>query len=131
MMPVVLGMHVYCLFVFRVSNRKCNPSIYIIGNEQRAQDLLWLWLDFPISISMFIGMHYVWFSQFWSHFHRGNVLFASKAKINIFWKKFEWSGPWPEEWEKNSKDVDWGNRTTTQNTFFDIFMWDQNHENHT
>ena len=35
MMPFVLGMHVYCLFVFRVSNRKCNPCIYIIGNEQR------------------------------------------------------------------------------------------------
>ena len=47
--------------------------------------------------------------------------FASKSKINALF-------------EKNSKNVDfslWGNRATTQNTFFDIFMWDQNHENHT
>ena len=38
------------------------------------------------------------------------------------------------EWEKISKNVDfslWGNRATTQSTFFDIFKWDQNHENHT
>ena len=28
--------------------------------------------------------HYVWLSQFWSHFSRTNALFASKAKINIF-----------------------------------------------
>ena len=86
MMPVVLGMHVYCLFVFRVSNRKCNPSIYIIGNEQRAQDLLWLWLDFPISISMFIGMHYVWFSQFWSHFHGSMYCLPLKLKSTFFEK---------------------------------------------
>ena len=36
---------------------------------------------------------------------------------------------------KISNNVDfclWGtNRATTQNTFFDIFKWDQNHENHT
>ena len=40
----------------------------------------------------------------------------------------------PAEWEKISKNVDfslWGNCATTQSTFFDIFKWDQNHENHT
>ena len=38
------------------------------------------------------------------------------------------------EEKKISNNVDfslWGNRATTQNTFFDIFKWDQNHENHT
>ena len=47
-------------------------------------------------------------------FSRDNALFASKDKI--------------------SKNIDfslWGNRATTKNTVFDIFMWDQNHENHT
>ena len=35
----------------------------------------------------------------------------------------------PVEWEKNSKNVDfslWGNRATTQNTFFDIFKCTKN-----
>ena len=36
--------------------------------------------------------------------------------------------------EKISNNVNfilWGNRATTQNIFFDVFKWDQNHENHT
>ena len=40
----------------------------------------------------------------------------------------------PAEWEKITNNIDfsfWGNHATTQNTFFDIFKWDQNHENHT
>ena len=40
----------------------------------------------------------------------------------------------PLEWEKISNNVDFsllGNRATTQSIFFDIFKWDQNHENHT
>ena len=34
-------------------------------------------------------LHYVWFSQFWSHFWGTNALFASKAKINVVWNFFE------------------------------------------
>ena len=33
-------------------------------------------------------------------FWQDNALFASKAKINVFWKKFEWrvpKGDWSEE----------------------------------
>ena len=33
--------------------------------------------------------HYVWLSQFWSHFCGTNALFASKAKINVVWNFFE------------------------------------------
>ena len=38
-------------------------------------------------------MHYVWFSQVWSHFCGTNALFASKAKINVVWNFFEWRVP--------------------------------------
>ena len=34
-------------------------------------------------------LHYVWLSQFWSHFCGRNALFASKAKINVVWNFFE------------------------------------------
>ena len=37
--------------------------------------------------------HYVWLSQFWSHFCWTNALFAPKAKINVFLKFFERSCP--------------------------------------
>ena len=65
----------------------------------------------------------------------GNALFASKAKINVFGKNFEWS-VWGQQRSEEifSKNIDFillGNRATTQNTFLDIFMRDQNHENHT
>ena len=59
-------------------------------------------------------------------FSHDDALFVSKAKINVFEKKFEWSGQRSEE--KISKNVDfnlWGNRATTQNNFFDVFKWDQ------
>ena len=50
----------------------------------------------------------------------------------MFFEKI--SSGWPGVKKKISKNVDfslWGNCATTQNTFFDIFKWDQNHENHT
>ena len=34
------------------------------------------------------AIHYVWLSQFWSHFCRTSALFASKAKINVVWNFF-------------------------------------------
>ena len=70
-------------------------------------------------------------------FSRDNALFASKAKINIVWNFFERSDP------KEASEVRKKFQTmlilvfevivqpTTQNTFFDIFKWNQNHENHT
>ena len=69
-------------------------------------------------------------------FLRVNALFASKAK-SMFFEKF-----WMEQFRRSrqqseenfSKNIDfsfWCNCATTQNTFFDIFKWDQNHENHT
>ena len=66
---------------------------------------------------------------------RDNALFALKPKINVVWNFFEWSCPKGASGvRKISKNVDlsiWGNHATTQNNFFDIFKWDQNHENHT
>ena len=69
-----------------------------------------------------------------------------KGKNQRFSKKIL-SGGFPKgtrSEEKISKNVDfslWGNRATTESTFFDIFKsvktqygekkWDQNHENHT
>ena len=52
-----------------------SPTISIIAS--------WLWSS----------THYVWFSQFWSHFRGTNALFASKAKINVVWNFFEWRVP--------------------------------------
>ena len=80
-------------------------------------------------------MHYVWFSQFLSHFHRTMHCLPQRLNSTLF-EKFS-SRPARKgsaAWEKISNNVDfslWGNRATAQNTFFDIFMWDQNHENHT
>ena len=54
------------------------------------------------------------FLQFWSHFYGTMHCLPQTLKIS------------------NNVDFSlWGNRATTQNTFFDIFKWDQNHENHT
>ena len=75
-----------------------------------------------ISKLIFLSVvHYMWFSQFWSHFHGTNALFASKAKINIVWNFFKRRVPegYPE-WEKISNNVDfslWGNRATTWEYF--------------
>ena len=52
---------------------------------------------------------------------------SMKAEINVFWiflNGVVTKGPAELNEEKNSKNVDfslWGNRATTQNTFFDIF----------
>ena len=65
-------------------------------------------------------------------FSRDNALYASKAKINVVWNFFERSSPKGVSGvrKKISNNIDfslWGNRATTQNTFFDIFKWYQNH----
>ena len=76
-------------------------------------------------------MHYVWFSQFWSHFRRTSALFASKAKINV-WNFSNGGCPKGARSVKIfSKNVDFSLCATTWEYFFDIFKWDQNHENQT
>ena len=80
-------------------------------------------------------LHYVWFSQFWSHFHGTMHCLPQRLKSTLF-EIFPNGGCPKGTWsvEKISNNVDfslWGNRATTQNTFIDIFKWDQNHENHT
>ena len=88
-----------------------------------------------------LARHNVWFSQFWSHF-----LFASKAKINVFWNFFEWSGPEGASGVKKKfqKTLILAFEVIVQppKTHFLTFSkvqkthlwrkkWDQNHENHT
>ena len=57
----------------------------------------------------------------------GGCTITSKAKINIFWKIFRIERPRRDQRSEEtiSKNIDfsslWGNRATTQNTFFDIF----------
>ena len=59
--------------------------------------------------------HYVWFSQFWSHFHRTIHCLPQRLKSMAF-------GTAPIEKISNNVDFSlWGNSATTQNTFFDIF----------
>ena len=79
--------------------------------------------------------HYVWFSQFWSHF-QGTMYCLPQRLKSILFEIFsnEAAPKGPLEWEKISNNVDfslWGNHAATQNTFFDVFKWNQNHENYT
>ena len=80
--------------------------------------------DFSACLLFFAVLHYVWFSQFWSHFH-GTMHCLPQRLKSTFLKFFKWSGSEGASGvRKNSKTVDfslWGNRAITQSTFFDIF----------
>ena len=64
-------------------------------------------------IAIFHSCHYVWFSEFWSHFC--GIMHGAAPKG-------------PAEWRKNFKNVDfslWGKQCNVP------WKWDQNSENHT
>ena len=76
------------------------------------------------------AMHYVWLSQFWSHFCETNALFASKAKINVVWNFFYTPGTLraPSVRKKFQTMLI---LAFEENSAFVPQKWDQNCESHT
>ena len=84
----------------------------------RAHSASYFWRVYPL-------YRYMWFLRFWSHFCGTMHCLPQRLKSTLFEIFSNGTAP---------RGVDfslWGNRATTQNTFFEIFKWDQNHENHT
>ena len=74
----------------------------------------------------YVHMHYVWFSQFWSHWRRTNALFASEAKINVFWNSWYPSGTLHSKFFQKTLIL-----AFEANNAFVLRQWDQNCENQT
>ena len=79
---------------------------------------LWQWIYFGAE-NILNALHYVWFSQFWSHFPRTMHCLPQRLKSTLFEIFSNGVDPkGPVEWEKISNNIDfslWGNCATTQN----------------
>ena len=90
-------LHVWTLQAVNISSSKA-----VAWNSMIQYGQWWWWCSFPPP-----PLHYVWFSQFWSHFHGTMQCLLQRVKSTLL--EIFWNGAVPKgsaEWEKISTNVD-------------------------